>query len=306
MRSERSRTSRVASFSIVGFALASILSLAAVPPARADAPREPRTESEARDGLTADDIYERMLANRFDSSIQDMRIISGGRGSIQQGVTMRMLWKRSRDGSESEKDGVLSRSLVRYSDPTDLRDTGYLVINNRDRPNDQFVYMRSMRRTRRVNLRGETIAGTDLSLEDIIPREMEDARYERAEDEDLDGVSCFVIDAVPDREKASEYSRMRLYVEKDHYVALQTRYWNRKRKEVKVLRAELESITKVNEVWLPLRTEMKQLVDRTHTQLIVLRIVAEPELDDRYFSQRQLEASRLRIPDEVWEGGVEF
>ena len=40
-----------------------------------------------------------------------------------------------------------------------MRHTGYLVVNRRDAPNNQFIYLESMRRIRRVNLRAEILAG---------------------------------------------------------------------------------------------------------------------------------------------------
>ena len=162
------------------------------------------------DGLTADEIYRRLLENRFMSSDQSLAIVSGDRAGREQKIRMRMLWRRYPEGSEEVEEGILSRTLVRYMAPPEMRRTGYLIINKRDAPNDQFIYLHSMRRVRRVNLKSETVAGTDLSMEDIVPREMDDATYTRISDEEVEGTPCFVVQATPKPAAESQYSKYRL------------------------------------------------------------------------------------------------
>ncbi len=254
--------------------------------------------SEFSDGLTADEIYQRVLDNRFAASVQVLSIVSKDRSGNQQQIRMTMMWKRYAEPGAS-KQGVLSKSLIRYDEPSDLRGTGYLIINKEDLPNDQFIYLRSLKRVRRINLRGETMAGTDLSLEDIVPREMDDATYTRVPDEVIDERACFVVEATPTEALSSEYSKFRLYVEKDHYVPLRTRYWDRAGVEIKELRSQVASIREIEGVWLPLRSTMSQLLDETATSLEIASLIPNPVIEDRFFTQRQLEAKKLRMPAEV-------
>ena len=214
---------------------------------------------------------------------------------------MQQLWKRYPEGSESEQKGILSRTVVRYLEPADYRKTGYLVINKRDQPNDQFIYLASMRRVRRINLRNETIAGTDLSIEDLVPRELDDAEYVRGPDDAVDDRSCFVVEASPKPEMESAYSRFWLYIEKEHYVPIRVRYWDRKDVEVKELRSPHASIREIDGIWLPLEARMRHLLEETQTRMVVDVLVPNPELPDRYFSERQLRSQRLRMPAEVME-----
>jgi hypothetical protein len=46
---------------------------------------------------------------------------------------------------------------------------------------------------------------------------------------------------------------------------------------------------------------MQHLLEKTETSLTVEVLVPNPELPDKYFSQRQLESRRLRMPDAVME-----
>lgn len=277
------------------------LALAAVPlAAAAEGPPAPDPS------LDAHAIYERVLANRFRSSVQELALRSGDRGGREAPVEARMLWRRYDEGTDERAGGVLSRTLIRYLEPYDVRGAGYLVVNKRDGPDDQFVYLPSMRRIRRVNLRGETVIGTDLSVEDIVPREMDDATYERGDDAEVQGRPCYVVDAVPVESSASRYSRFRLYVETEHFVPLRTRYWDTAGVEVKELRSPADSVRELDGVWIPLEGTMRQLLDGTYTTIRVVSIAPNARLPERYFSQRQLQARRLHLPDAVKRSAQRF
>ena len=45
------------------------------------------------------------------------------------------------EDAEVAKGGVTSKSLVRYTEPFDIRHSGYLILTRSDDVNDQFVYM---------------------------------------------------------------------------------------------------------------------------------------------------------------------
>jgi len=267
--------------------------VAARPPAGSPAPENPEAE------LTAREIYRRVLGNRFDSAVQELDIVSSDRAGNQQGLRMQQLWKRYLEGSESHGKGVLARTIVRYLDPPDLRKTGYLVINKRDQPSDQFIYLASQRRVRRINLRNQTVVGTDLAVEDLVPRELDDADYQRAPDAEVGGTPCFVIEATPRPEIESVYSKFQAYVEKQHNVPIRVRYWDLKGVEIKELRSPIESIREIEGVFVPIEATVRHLLDETQTSVSVDMLVPNADLPDRYFTERQLQSKRLRLPKEV-------
>jgi hypothetical protein len=165
--------------------------------------RHERTDEQ----LTGRDIYQRVLDNRFQSYIQASTMVSGDRGGNVQETELRMWFQSFRKEGGEATDGVLSKTLVKYLLPFDLRFTGYLIIHHPERTSDQFVYLPTQRRVRRVSLRGKAVFGTDFSFEDVIPREIEHAEYERRPDSMLHDIACFVVEAIPNDEADSEYSR---------------------------------------------------------------------------------------------------
>ena len=242
------------------------------------------------DGLSGRDIYDRMLENRFDATEQKIRLVSGDRGGSEQESRMNVLWKSFRDEDGEARRGILSKTRIRYTHPFDLRFSGYLIINNRDRADDQFVYLASRRRVRRVSLRGEAVMGTDFSFEDVVPREVEDADYRRLANERYDARDCYVVEITPRPASDSEYSRFVSRIDRERLVVLHTRYWNSAGVEVKELKAPAADVDEFDGIWVPMRAEMRNLLTGGYTLLQVEEMIGNPPVADGEFDPRRLES----------------
>jgi hypothetical protein len=275
--------SRIASH--VGRALALLLVL----PAWIASGDEPAAPPVFTDGLTGRDIYERVIDNRFRSFTQVSRLISADRRGRTQESRFRMKWQDLRNGDGSPDDGVLTRTMVRYTHPFDLRHSGYLILINEGRSPDQFVYYPSRRRVVRVSLRNEAIYGTDFSFEDVVPREAGDYRYRRLSDEEFRGVDVYVVELFPEEIASSEYSQIRVFVDQQRNVVLRARYWDEAGVEVKEFRAPPELVREYDGVYLPTRAVMKHLLNDSATTLVIDELEANPPFDEETFNLRRLE-----------------
>jgi hypothetical protein len=240
------------------------------------------------DGRSGRDIYACVLDNRFSAYVQEARLVSGNRGESAQESRLEMTWKSFRDEQDKPRAGVLSKTLVRYEHPFDLRFSGYLVINNVDRANDQFVYLAATRKIRRVNLRKEAVFGTDFTFEDIVPAEIEDGDYERLSDALIEGHSVYVVQVTPKAHADSEYSRFVVYVDKGSCVPVRTRYWDERQVEVKELTVPFEAVREFEGIHWPMQLTMRNLRLESFTTLSVERLEPNPPLPDKNFEVRRL------------------
>jgi len=247
-------------------------------------------DAPASDGLSGRQIYDKVLANRFRATRQSARLVSGDRGGASIESRMTVLWKTFRDANDEATDGVFSKTVVRYTHPFDLRFSAYLVINNKDRNDDQFVYLNSRRRVRRVNLRGEPVLGSDFGFEDVIPREIEDAEYKRLPDDAFDDRPCYVVEIVPLPAANSEYSRLRSWIDKEHPVVLRTQYWDQDGVAVKEGTAPYAEIREIDGIWVPMHAEMKDLVNESWSRLLIEDFEPNPSLASGEFDLRRLES----------------
>jgi len=240
--------------------------------------------------LSGEDIYARVIANRFRSFSEESRLISADRSGREQETRLRLHWKDFRDGDGQPTGGVLSKTVVRYTHPSDIRLAGYLVQSNAGRANDQFVYYPSRRRVVRVSLRNEAVHGTDFSFEDVIPRELEDASYVRHADAEVGGIRVFVVELVPRERAASGYSKLWVYVDQQRFVPLRTRYWDAAGVATKELAADPSTLRQFDGVWIPMVATMRHLLFETWTKLVITSFVPNPELGESVFDLSRLES----------------
>jgi hypothetical protein len=262
-----------------------LLALCTLPGASA----EPQPQAPAQP-LSGRDIYARVISKRFRSFSEESRLISADRSGREQETRLRLHWKDFRDGNGVPTDGILSKAVVRYTHPTDIRYAGYLVQSNAERTNDQFIYYPSKRRVVRVNLRNEAVHGTDFSFEDVVPRELEDARYERRADATFGEIPVFVVELVPRPKAGSEYSKVWVYVDQQRFVPLRTRYWDAAGVEIKELAADPASLREFDGIWIPMQVTMRHLLLETSTRLVITSFVANPELGENVFDLSRLES----------------
>lgn len=65
--------------------------------------------------------------------------------------------------------------------------------------------------------------------------------------------------------------------------------------------ASRDQIREIDGIWLPIRARMTHLLDESYTRLRMTRLSPNPELPKKFFTQGQLESSRLRLPEAVRE-----
>jgi hypothetical protein len=280
----------------LGATIAAPVTLAAEPPNEAAASETPTADAlTATNGFTGREIYEKVLDNRFDSYLEEFTMHSGDRGGNVQDTKMEVKYRSFRKDSKR----ILSKSIMKYLAPQDVRHLGYLVINKSDGSEDQFVYRPSSRRVQRINLRGEAIFGTDFAFEDIIPQELEDATYKRMPDSQVNDTDVYVVEVTPKEAADSEYSKFDVYVTRDTFVALRVFYWNQDGLKIKELNSDPASITmyeheeggEPKQIWLAKNQKIVHLKLDSWTELEVSNYDPAIKLKSRHFSERELTAS---------------
>jgi len=239
--------------------------------------------------LTAEDIYSRVLKNRFREFSQEARMASGDRTGRVQEARMTIIFKEFHDAHGQPIRGIDSKVLIKYEYPFDLRHSGYLAIQNAGRLDDHFLYLPSRRRIIRVNLRGKAVFGTDFSFEDVIPHELEDATYVRLDDTVLDDAPVFVVEAHPTALLDSAYSKFVFYVDKRRMVPLRVRYYDLAGVEVKELRTRPQDVQDFDGVQVPMKVTMRNLQLESFTTFEILSFDPNPHLPDSAFDLRRLE-----------------
>lgn len=183
--------------------------------------------------------------------------------------------------SQRGEDG-LSKTLVKFLAPSDVRDTGLLTWERpEDQEDDQWLYLPAARSVRRIAGGGKKNAfmGTDFAYEDLRPENLAAHEYELLRQETVDGQPTWVVEAVPatdKEEKDSGYAKRIFWIRKDNYLTVKTELYDDAGNLAKVATmSDHENIE--GDMWRSNQLRMETLDRGTATVLTVVdRTVNQP------------------------------
>lgn len=224
---------------------------------------------------TADEVLARMdelqRSKKHESATVEMRLFDGDKEVRRR--TLHVMSQIDANGSVS--------ALVEFTSPADIRGLRLLTIQTDD-GDDQRIYLPALRRVQRIagSSRDDSIAGSDLSYEDLRVREKDDYTSEIVESTD----ATWVISSIP-KEEDSPYSRIEAEIDKSKFVVVAARYFDRKDRLKKVLTAT--DFKNFDGIWKPSQLTMTDVRQDRRTELVYLErdfetVIAPDVFSDRY------------------------
>jgi hypothetical protein len=143
------------------------------------------------------------------------------------------------------------RSLVYFHSPRDIRGTGLLTYSQRDREDEQWLYLPALRRTKRISSSGRSspFMGSEFAYEDLAPTFVSQYEYSYVRQEECEGLTCFVVERYPNYE-GTGYRRQQLWIDVDEYRVLRVDSWDLRDRQLKTL--TLSAYERyVDRVWKP-------------------------------------------------------
>ena len=118
-------------------------------------------------------------------------------------------WTYERIGSHGS-----SKSILRFTEPAEVRGVALLVVNHPDRASDQWMWIPELGRDRRVALqdRSTRFFGTDFTFEDLEERDVDQYQYRFMAEEPIGGVTAWKIESKP--KKSSQYTHSYVWIRK--------------------------------------------------------------------------------------------
>ncbi|MBX3276709.1 MAG: outer membrane lipoprotein-sorting protein, partial [Acidobacteria bacterium] len=185
-----------------------------------------------------------------------------------------------------------SKTLVRFTEPAEVRGVGLLSINQQGANERQWMYTPAIQRVRRIapQERGRRFIGTDFTNEDMAERVLEDFQYKMLSESDvIDGRKCYKIESRPVSPDRSQYKYVNLWVAQDIPYLLSAEYYNQDGVRVRVSRAS--QIEKIAGIWIARRLEMSTPGENTRTILVIDEVKFNTGLKEDLFTLQALEKS---------------
>ncbi|MEM7041260.1 MAG: outer membrane lipoprotein-sorting protein [Pseudomonadota bacterium] len=129
------------------------------------------------------------------------------------------------------------KRLIVISHPPDVRGTVSLTYTHGLEPDDQWLYLPALRRTKRLSSRDKTgsFIGSEFTFEDLGSYELKKYTYKWLRDEEIDGHDCYVREDTP-AYAYSGYARLVSWVDKENLRSRKIVYYDLQDRPLKELR----------------------------------------------------------------------
>ena len=197
------------------------------------------------------------------------------------------------------------RLLIRFTQPSDIRGTSFLVWEHPDSEDERFLFLPSLGRVRRIagTETQESFVGSDFTYEDIGGREFDEYTYAFA---GADGENASWTPPAGGtaraawrlesrrRDAAAQFPRVVSIVLKDSFMVVQADIYNRRAEKQKVY--TVRRLEQIEGIWTAMDSEMTNALEKTRTELTVEAADYNVGLKDADFSRRELERGGTRGP----------
>jgi len=244
------------------------------------------------------------LAGGFAAAQDALSIVESSRNRIQADTTSTRskMILTARNGAVSErvmdqyskKDARgNNRSLVVFQDPASVKGTRFLSIENPGKDNDQWIFLPSLNRVRRIAASegSGSFVGTDFSYDDIssADRKADLDNHKILREEKFGDKDCYVIESIP-KDTNYQYSRMIQWIAKDNFVNYKVELYDKRGTHIKLL--EILELREVQGRLASMVTKMSTLAAGTSTSLNVLDLRYDSNIPEGVFTTNYLETGR--------------
>ena len=191
-------------------------------------------------------------------------------------------WTYERLGSHGQ-----SKAVLRFTAPAEVKGVALLIVNQKDRASDQWMWTPAIERDRRIALqdRSTRFFGTDFSFEDLEERDVDQYDYRLEGDEPIDGASCWKIQSTPKRGKSSQYTHSLVWIRQDNYAWARIENYQ---KAQAVRRLAYSDIANVQGIWTARQMEMTDLTRSSRTRLTLEKLQYNLPLRETDFTLQAL------------------
>lgn len=184
-----------------------------------------------------------------------------------------------------KKYGDLSKSYMRFTSPADIDGTSFLTWENKDRDDDQFLYLPALQRVRRIvsSQKSNRFVNTDYTYEDLQSREVDQDTHTILREEKIDTYDCWVLESIPKRLDDSQYGKRIIWVIKEIYLPLKIEFYDKRNRLFKIFTGK--KFQKIDGIWTILDAEMNDLKKEHRTLMKTDEIQYNRNVPDEVFTK---------------------
>lgn len=189
----------------------------------------------------------------------------------------------------------VSKRIMRFLEPADVKGTGMLIFDYDNKDDDMWIYMPSLRKTRRIvsSDKGKSFMGSEFSNADMAAENMNDFEYNLLGETDFETIPCWKIEIIPANDDIADdngFSRKIVWIAKSDYVIRHSEFYDmfndifKKQTNSNVLLLD-EKLHK----YMPGEMLMVNVQNGRKSIMKMEDIQFNPNVKDEYFNTRYLE-----------------
>jgi hypothetical protein len=244
----------------------------------------------AETALSARDIMEKVATTKK---------LDGSEATIKMTLVDEKGGKRERELAAATKlfdGGKTEKRVFRFLAPADVQGTGFLVFDYEAKPDDAWIYMPALRKTRRIlsSQGSQPFMGSEFTYGDLNIPALDDYTYTLLKEEPCaGGETCYVVDAVPkskETETADGYAKRTYQVSKSKFVPLKILHYAADGKLLKELVAsEIKLLDAKKKRYRSLRNEMINKQNGRRSVFEFTKMNFAPNTKDEFFTPTYIE-----------------
>jgi outer membrane lipoprotein-sorting protein len=241
------------------------------------------TGATAHAQMTADQLLQKTLEvdpwGLGDADVSARAVIKDANGSVRE---------LAFSGRSRRYAPPLTKSIMRFSAPPNIKGVGFLQVQNKGNDDDRFLYLPELQKSRRIAgaTRSTAFMGTDFSYADLDRKDLRQSAAVSKGDEKIGKFDCTHLELTPKSPDAT-YARMEMWVRKDNFVPLKALMYNKAGVLLKTLATE--EMRRIQGRWYITKSLMTSHQDSRTTELILENITPRADIPDDEFTVRNLE-----------------
>lgn len=183
--------------------------------------------------------------------------------------------------------------VIIFLSPASVKDTRFLQKDKEGGGSDKWIYMPSLRSTRRIAASegDKSFMGSDATYDDLSDRELDDYEYELlAESETKGQWTTYKVECTPKPTTDSQYSKLITWIDHETYVPVYTEMYDKDGELLKEL--EVKDLQNINGYWTPMVDELRNVQTGHSTKLTIQQIKTDLNLPARIFTTNFLNTGK--------------
>jgi len=131
----------------------------------------------------------------------------------------------------TKKFGEATKTMIRFISPPDVKGTAMLIFDYEDKPDDMWIFLPSLRRTRRIvsSEKGKSFMGSEFTNADMSKPDLNDFTFKIVGSAEADNNECWKVESVcKDKtiEEENGFSKKIAFIGKNNYLTHKVEYYD--------------------------------------------------------------------------------